>query len=142
MILMLARSSELHGCSELLSLRSPWDGKVAPFTAKNGGIPMQDANSNGGSQPSLDPVATPQLSLPKGGGAIRGIGEKFAANPATGGGSLTVPIYASAGRAGFEPHLALSYDSGSGNGVFGFGWSLSLPSIARKTDKGLPTFAD
>ncbi len=32
----------------------------------------------------------PSLSLPKGGGAIRGIGEKFTTNPATGTGTLTV----------------------------------------------------
>jgi len=38
--------------------------------------------------------------------------------------------------------LELSYDSASGNGVFGFGWHLSLPSITRKTDKGLPRYAD
>ena len=82
------------------------------------------------------------LSLPKGGGAIRGIGEKFAANPVTGTGSLTVPIFASPGRSGFGPQLALSYDSGSGNGPFGFGWSLSLPAITRKTDKGLPQYDD
>ncbi|MBN1561220.1 toxin [candidate division KSB1 bacterium] len=84
----------------------------------------------------------PSISLPKGGGAIRGIGEKFAANPVTGTGSMTVPIYASPGRSGFGPQLSLSYDSGSGNGPFGFGWSLSLPSIARKTDKGLPHYQD
>jgi hypothetical protein len=78
----------------------------------------------------------PQISLPKGGGAIRGIGEKFAANPVTGTGSLTVPIYTSPGRSGFAPQLSLSYDSGAGNGPFGFGWSLALPSITRKTDKG------
>jgi RHS repeat-associated protein len=80
--------------------------------------------------------------LAKGGGAIRGIGEKFAANPVTGTGSLTVPIYTNPGRSGFGPHLALSYDSGAGNGPFGFGWSLSLPSITRKTDKGLPKYLD
>ena len=44
----------------------------------------------------------PSLSLPKGGGAIRGIGEKFAANPVTGTGSLTVPIYTSPGRSGLR----------------------------------------
>lgn len=84
----------------------------------------------------------PQLSLPKGGGAIRGIGEKFGANPVTGTGSLTVPIYTSPGRSGFGPQLSLSYDSGSGNSPFGFGWSLALPAITRKTDKGLPQYAD
>jgi hypothetical protein len=55
-------------------------------------------------------------NLPKGGGAIRGIGEKFAANPVTGTGSMSVPIATSPGRSGFEPQLALSYDSGAGNG--------------------------
>src|SRR5262245_49508647 len=68
----------------------------------------------------------PSIVLPKGGGAIRGIGEKFAANPVTGTGSMTVPIYTSPGRSGFGPQLSLSYDSGAGNGPFGFGWSLSL----------------
>src|SRR5699024_8933166 len=86
--------------------------------------------------------APPSLSLPKGGGAIRGIGEKFAANPVTGTGSMTVPIATSPGRSGFGPQLSLSYDSGAGNGPFGFGWSLSLPSISRKTDNGLPRYQD
>src|SRR6476659_10077920 len=86
--------------------------------------------------------AIPSLSLPKGGGAIRGIGEKFAANPVTGTGSMTVPIATSPGRSGFGPQLNLSYDSGSGNGPFGLGWSLSLQSITRKTDKGLPRYDD
>jgi len=80
--------------------------------------------------------------LPKGGGAIRGIGEKFTANPVTGTGSLSVPIAVSPGRSGFSPQLTLSYDSGAGNGPFGLGWALSLPSITRKTDKGLPQYDD
>ena len=84
----------------------------------------------------------PAISIPKGGGAIHGIGEKFAANPVTGTGSLSVPIFVSPGRSGFGPQLSLSYDSGSGNGPFGFGWSLSLPSVSRKTDKGLPRYRD
>ena len=55
---------------------------------------------------------------------------------------MSVPIATSPGRSGFGPQLSLSYDSGSGNGPFGFGWSLSLPSITRKTDKGLPRYDD
>lgn len=39
---------------------------------------------------SLAP-APPVISLPKGGGAIRGMGERFAANPVTGTGSMSVP---------------------------------------------------
>jgi RHS repeat-associated protein len=86
--------------------------------------------------------AAPTISLPKGGGAIRGIGEKFAANPVTGTGSMSIPIAVSGGRSGFGPQISLSYDSGAANGPFGFGWSLSLPSITRKTDKGLPQYRD
>src|SRR4051812_41685273 len=104
----------------------------------------ETANSDRPPDRRSDPTAiqAPSISLPKGGGAIRGIGEKFAANPVTGTGSMTVPIATSPGRSGFGPQLSLSYDSGAGNGPFGFGWSLSLPSITRKTDKGLPRYMD
>ncbi|MBE8989895.1 SpvB/TcaC N-terminal domain-containing protein [Nostoc sp. LEGE 12450] len=84
----------------------------------------------------------PAISLPKGGGAIKGMGEKFAANPVTGTGSVSVPISTTPGRSGFTPQLSLSYDSGAGNGVFGLGWNLSLSEITRKTDKGLPRYWD
>ena len=67
--------------------------------------------------PPSHSVQAPSISLPKGGGAIRGMGEKFAANPVTG--SMTVPIGTSPGRSGFGPQLSLSYDSGAGNGPFG-----------------------
>ena len=93
-------------------------------------------------EPEKQNNQVPTISLPKGGGAIRGIGEKFAANPVTGTGSMTVPIATSPGRSGFGPQLSLSYDSAAGNGPFGLGWSLSLPSITRKTDKGLPRYDD
>ena len=87
-------------------------------------------------------VRPPEISLPKGGGAIRGIDEKFQVNPTNGSASQSISIYASPGRSDFTPQLTLSYDSGSGNGPFGFGWSLSLPSISRKTNKGLPRYRD
>src|SRR5699024_1862385 len=67
---------------------------------------------------------------------------KFSANPVTGTASLQIPIAASPGRGGFHPELALSYDSGAGNGPFGVGWHLSIPQITRKTDKGLPRYDD
>jgi virulence plasmid B protein len=82
----------------------------------------------------------PSISLPKGGGAIHGIGEKFGANPVTGTASMTFPIATSASALG--PTLVLSYDSGAGNGPFGLGWNLSAPAITRRTDKGLPRYRD
>jgi hypothetical protein len=80
------------------------------------------------------------LALPKGGGAIRGIGETFQPDLFTGTANFTLPLALSPGRRGFRPDLALSYSSGSGNGPFGLGWQLSLPRISRKTDKGLPKY--
>ncbi len=100
----------------------------------------QKAESQSSSQNAIFNI--PSLSLPKGGGAIHGIGEKFAANPLNGTGSMTIPIPASAARSGFNPQLTLAYDSGSGNGIFGFGWSLAIPSITRRTDRGLPRYQD
>jgi hypothetical protein len=61
----------------------------------------------------------PSLSLPKGGDVIRGIGEKFVANPVTGTGYFSIPIATSPSRSSFSPQLNLGYDSGSGNGPFG-----------------------
>jgi len=97
------------------------------------------AQATGGSK---DYPQAPAIELPKGGGAIKGMGEKFAANPVTGTGSMSVPIVISPGRSGFGPQLSLSYDSGNGNDAFGFGWKLSLPSITRKTEKCLPLYRD
>ena len=84
----------------------------------------------------------PAISLPKSGGAIRGIGEKLAVDALTGTGAITVPVPVTPGRYSFGPQLALAYDSGVGNGPFGLGWSLGLPAITRRTDKGLPRYRD
>ncbi len=102
----------------------------------------KSSGAAGGQSSGVLSASPPAISLPKGGGAIRGMGEKFTANPVTGTGSMSVPIATSPGRSGFGPQLSLSYDSGSGNSPFGFGWSLSLPQITRKTDKGLPQYFD
>jgi hypothetical protein len=87
-------------------------------------------------------ISAPAVALPKGGGTIRGIGEKFAADPVTGAGTLSVPIFTSPGRSEFGRQLSLSYDSGADNGPFSFGSDLSIPSITHKTDKGLPRYQD
>ncbi|MFE5616105.1 SpvB/TcaC N-terminal domain-containing protein [Streptomyces sp. NPDC056524] len=102
----------------------------------------QGAGATGSpADPGFRPEA-PHITLPKGGGAVRGMGEKFGADPVTGTGSFAVPVPTSPGRMGFGPQLSLSYDSGAGNGIFGIGWSLSVPAITRKTDKGIPRYAE
>ncbi len=104
-------------------------------------ITSQHAQSGGETRQRVA-WSLPALSLPKGGGAIKGMGEKFGANPVNGTGSMEIPLATSPGRSGFGPQLSLSYDSGAGNGPFGFGWNLSIPAITRKTDKGLPQYRD
>ncbi|MBL0317454.1 MAG: hypothetical protein IPP69_17475 [Flavobacteriales bacterium] len=83
----------------------------------------------------------PSISLPKGGGAIKGIDEKFSVNAVNGTASFSIPLPFASAR-GLSPALQLAYNSGQGNGIFGLGWSMGLQSIKRKTDKGLPQYLD
>ena len=104
---------------------------------------QKQQNAEAADQTAVDDkfrVNAPQITLPKGGGAVRGIDEKFTTNAATGTGSVSIPLPLSTGRSGFGPQLSLSYDSGRGNGAFGIGWGHSLPSITLRTDKGVPRY--
>jgi hypothetical protein len=56
----------------------------------------------------IGPVTVPAISLPKSVGALRGVDGKFAANPAAGSGSRTVPLRLSAARANSTPQLELT----------------------------------
>lgn len=87
-------------------------------------------------------IEIPEISLPKGGGALKGLDEKFQVNAANGTAAFSVPLSITPGRNGFSPSLSLSYNSGAGNGPFGLGWSMDVPSIQRKTDKRLPRYRD
>lgn len=80
-------------------------------------------------------------SLP-GGGSAAGLGETFAPDLSTGTGTLTVPIEVPNGPNDCGPKLSLRYDSGSGNGPFGVGWTLPLPRIVRSTTAGRPRYDD
>jgi hypothetical protein len=102
------------------------------FDRPSQGNEKKEAEGNGTT------VRAPSITLPRGSGTIRDMGDKFAANPVTDTSSMSVPIATSPGGSGFGSHLALSYDSGAGNVPFGLGWSLSILSITRKTDKGSP----
>jgi RHS repeat-associated protein len=82
------------------------------------------------------------VTLPKGGGALQGIGEKFSPDLFTGTGNLTVPIALPPGRNHFQPQLNMVYSTGNGNGPFGLGWGLSIPGVSRQTTKGIPRYQD
>jgi RHS repeat-associated protein len=118
-------------------------GRSAGFTGGQAGTDTSDGAGPAQPAPEVSPAdLLPSVTVPKGGGAIKGLDEKLSVNAATGTASMTVQLPLSPGRSGFTPPLRLSYDSGSGNGPFGFGWSLGVPAITRKTDKGLPQYCD
>jgi hypothetical protein len=86
--------------------------------------------------------AAGMISLPKGGGALHGLGEKFSPDLHNGTGNLNVPVTLPAGRNGLQPQLSLTYSTGSGSSSFGLGWAVNIPAIRRKTAKGIPVYDD
>lgn len=80
------------------------------------------------------------ISLPGGGGAIKGLGESFVPDIQTGTGQFSVPLAIPPGRNGLQPTLALTYSTAAGNGPLGLGWSVGIPAVARKTSKGVPLY--
>lgn len=108
--------------------------------------PAQASHGYGNSQSTgksteSNQISAPQISLPKGGGAIKSIDEKFSVNAINGTAAFSLPLPFSNAR-GFSAALDISYSSGAGNGIFGLGWSLNLPSIRRKTERALPKYFD
>ncbi|MEO8149293.1 MAG: SpvB/TcaC N-terminal domain-containing protein [Bacteroidia bacterium] len=95
-----------------------------------------------GGKTKSNAIEVPSISLPKGGGAIKSIDEKFSINAANGTAGFSIPFPFSPSRNGFMPGMSLSYNSGSGKGIFGLGWNAEPPSITRKTEKKLPEYND
>ncbi|MCZ7639105.1 MAG: hypothetical protein M5U12_25470 [Verrucomicrobia bacterium] len=85
-------------------------------------------------------VSPNTISLPKGPGSIEGLGESFQPTLNTGTAKYGVGLTVPPGVAGQTPTLALHYEGGSGNGPLGFGWNLSVPTLQRRTDEGIPTY--
>jgi|HubBroStandDraft_6_1064221.scaffolds.fasta_scaffold676819_2 hypothetical protein len=92
-------------------------------------------------EPPFKAAAAPPLDMPKSGGSLRGLGEKFQSGGPTVTGSLHVPLPISACR-GVQPDLGLDYSSGAPHGPFGIGWAVNIPNITRRTDKGIPQYQD
>ena len=85
-------------------------------------------------------VSDDRVSLPDGPGSVEGIGANATMSGNMGSMSYAVPLTLPAGYASATPSLALSYDSGGGNGVVGMGWSIDAPSIERTTLRGYPRY--
>lgn len=73
--------------------------------------------------------------------SIATIGKSWGSVGVTGSASFKLPLPLSGGR-GFDPDMALSYDSQGGNGPFGIGWRLGTSAITRQTSKGAPDYLD
>lgn len=88
---------------------------------------------------TFDKISQTQITQPKGGGTIHGIGDSFKADSFSGTGSFNIQLPLTPGR-GFDPDLSVEYNSGFGNGTFGLGFSLNLPKVSVRTDKGIPKY--
>ncbi|WP_460164340.1 SpvB/TcaC N-terminal domain-containing protein [Pseudomonas sp. S2_F03] len=91
---------------------------------------MQDQASLSITEPSIAKSAS-----------IATIGKSWGKVGPTGAASFALPLPVSPGR-GWDPKLALSYSSQSGNGAFGVGWHLDSAAITRQTNKGVPRYLD
>jgi hypothetical protein len=126
------------------------DDDLKPAGPRPGPSLARPADAERKAAPSPEPpprrrfetAAVPSVAMPKGGGALRGLGETFKVNAATGTASFSVPLPISAPGRVLPPALSLGYDGGAGQGPFGAGFSLSAPQIARKTDKKVPEYLD
>lgn len=125
------------------------DQSKATGNAQNNAYPLdrftvstKNSGSNVDNKSPYFKSDAPSINLPKGGGAIKGIDEKFTINASNGTASLSIPLPITPGRSGFNPNLALQYNSGSGNSEFGLGWGIGVMSVQRKTDKKLPQYDD
>src|SRR5215813_13121808 len=79
---------------------------------------------------------------PSGPASVAGLGESFQPDLHTGMAAYEVKLTVPPGVHGHQPELALLYNSGQGQGVFGLGWALNLTFIQRQTDKRLPSYTD
>jgi RHS repeat-associated protein len=143
----LPKSDRLNDGSQIgtrsLNLWNPFD-KNQKGSDVNGISSSKEPNNSSpqATKASYYASQAPTISAPSGGGALKSIDEKFEVNPVSGTCSLSVPFPISPGRNGMSPEISLTYDSGLGNSPFGLGWHFSLPSISRKTSKGLPRYND
>jgi RHS repeat-associated protein len=84
-------------------------------------------------------IRVPDLALPKGGGAIRGLEPSVASAGFRGMAQLAIALPQPEARA-LTPSLSFAYSSGGGNGPYGVGASIALPTISRSTAGGVPIY--
>ena len=115
----IARALSAAGARVIVKLRA--NSALVTAKAANERLALVQRADALGRRTGLAGLNMPEISVPKGGGALTGIGETFQPDPHMGTGTLTVPLPLPHARA--TPSLALSYTSATGNGPFGLGWS-------------------
>jgi RHS repeat-associated protein len=80
------------------------------------------------------------ISLPQGPGSIEGLGASFEPNAQSGGASYRVPFQLPPAVGGLVPSLGLAYSTGTGVSEVGLGWTLTVPSVRRRTENGVPHY--
>jgi hypothetical protein len=154
----IATSKRLNLFSILLILMVPRLGLQAQRSVERASDNVPDTGSEIAIDPGLD--ATEAIETPESAGAaMAGSGESgtglaatgspgeisaannllnFQTDLFTGRFSYSIPIIVPPARQGAEPKLALTYNSASGNGWCGVGWSLEVGAIQRETKNGIP----
>lgn len=97
-------------------------------------LPGAGADKNG--------VGPNAISLPAGPGSIEGLGASFEPTLNTGTARHAIPLRLPPGPGGSGPELRLDHEGGLGNGPLGFGWTLTLPHVQRRADRGIPRYVD
>ena len=77
-----------------------------------------------------------------GDGAFTGLASAPTANLFTGTASTRIEIQVPPGRGGATPRLALTYSSAGPRSPVGYGWSLAIGQVRRRTDAGPPRYDD
>lgn len=102
------------------------------------GLPFQDMKAapailqSHNNKEDNNQLKIPQIILPKGGGALKSIDEKFSVNAVNGTAAFSIPLPITPGRNGFTPALSLTYNSGVGNSLFGLGWGVDFPDFHKR----------
>ena len=99
------------------------------------------STQTGSNKEESNQMKVSQISLQKEDGAIKSIDDKFQVNAANSIAGFSVTFPFSLSPYSFMPCIPLSYNSGSGNGIFGLRWNAE-PSITRKTEKKLLEYDD
>jgi RHS repeat-associated protein len=106
------------------------------------GVPLLGVLLIAGNAQADRPAAlSPQtVTRPSGPSSLKGLGESFSPNLATGTGNFSIPLQLPPGI--LAPEVSIQYTAGKGKGLLGTSFHLPVLNIYRSTDKGLPKFKE